>query len=66
MRKRVTVKRVNLKELYKRLFVKLDKVYEKIKNKKRGRPRKYKESLIYFAFALKQQGTYHIETQNIN
>jgi len=53
MRKRVTVKRVNLKELYKRLFVKLDKVYEKIKNKKRGRPRKYKESLIYFAFALK-------------
>ena len=53
MRKRVTVKRVNLKELYKRLFVKLDKIYEKIKNKKRGRPRKYKESLIYFAFALK-------------
>ena len=53
MRKRVTVKRVDLKRLYKELFVKLDKVYEKIKKKKRGRPKKYKESLIYFAFALK-------------
>jgi len=53
MRKRIKIKRVDLKELYERLFVKLDKVYEKIKKKKRGRPKKYKESLIYFAFALK-------------
>ena len=54
MRRRVSVKRVDLKRLYKELFVKLDKVYErKIKKKKRGRPKKYKESLIYFALALK-------------
>ena len=53
MRRRVSVKRVDLKELYERLFITLDKVYEKIKKKKRGRPRKYKESLIYFAFAFK-------------
>jgi len=53
MRRRVTVKRVNIKELYERLFKKLDVVYKKIKKKKRGRPKKYKESLIYFAFALK-------------
>ena len=30
--KRVKVKRVDLKELYKRFFKKLDVVYEKIKN----------------------------------
>jgi len=53
MKRRVSVKRVDIKELYKRLFKKLDVVYEKIKKKKRGRPKKYKESLIYFAFALK-------------
>ena len=52
MKRRVKVKRVNIKELYERLFVKLDKIYEKIR-KKRGRPKKYKESLIYFAFAFK-------------
>ena len=49
MRKRVSVKRVDLKEL-------LDVVYERIKKKKKekkGKPKKYKESLIYFAFALK-------------
>jgi len=52
-RERVKVKRVDLKELYERFFKKLDVVYEKIKKRKRGRPRKYKESLIYFAFAFK-------------
>jgi hypothetical protein len=52
MRRKVNVKRVDLKRLYKELFIKLDKVYEKIKRKK-GRPKKYKESLIYFAFAFK-------------
>ena len=51
MKRRVKVKRVELKRLYKELFVKLDKAHNKIK--KRGRPIKYKESLIYFAFALK-------------
>ena len=45
------LKRVKIKELYNRLFIKLDRVYAKIK--KEGRPKKYKESLIYFAFALK-------------
>ena len=49
--RRVKVKRVGVKELYKRFFKKLDVVYEKIK--KRGRLKKYKESLIYFAFAFK-------------
>ena len=52
-RERVKVKRVDLKELYERFFKKLDVVYEKVKKKKRGRPRKYKESLIYFAFVFK-------------
>ena len=47
MRRRVSVKRVDIKELYERLFKKLDVVYEKVKKKKRGRPRKYKESLRY-------------------
>ena len=51
MRKKIAVKRVDVKELYNRLFRKLDRVYAKIK--KKGRPKKYKESLIYFAFALK-------------
>jgi len=41
MRRRVSVKRVDLKELYERLFKKLDVVYEKIKKKKRGRAKKY-------------------------
>ena len=53
MKRRVNIKRMDLKELYERLFVKLDKVYEKLKKKKRGRPKKYKESLIYFALAFK-------------
>jgi hypothetical protein len=53
-RVRVNVKRVNLRELYEQLFVKLDKLYENIhKKRKKGRPRKYKESLIYFASAFK-------------
>ena len=34
MRKRVIVKSVDLKRSYKELFVKLDKVYEKVKKKK--------------------------------
>jgi len=53
MKRRVSVKRVDIKELYEKLFKKLDVVYEKIKKRKRGRPKKYKESLIYFAFAFK-------------
>jgi len=53
MKRKVSVKRVDIKKLYERLFKKLDVVYEKIKKRKRGRPKKYKESLIYFAFALK-------------
>jgi len=40
MRRRILVKRVDIKELYERLFKKLDCVYEKIKKKKRGRPKK--------------------------
>jgi hypothetical protein len=53
-RAKVNVKRVNLKELYEQLFVRLDKLYENIHRKrKKGRPRKYKESLIYFALAFK-------------
>jgi len=47
MRRRISVKRVDIKELYERLFKKLDIVYEKIKKKKRGRAKKYKESLRY-------------------
>ena len=34
MRRKISVKRVSLGRLYKELFVKLDKVYEKIKKKK--------------------------------
>jgi hypothetical protein len=53
-RARVNVKRVNLRKLYEQIFVKLDKLYENIhKKRKKGRPRKYKESIIYFALAFK-------------
>ena len=49
-RKRVEIRRINLKKVYEELFKRVDKIY---KGQKRGRPRKYKESLIYFALALK-------------
>ena len=48
-RRNITLKRIEDKELIK-VFKKVDKVYNKIK---RGRPRKYNESLIYFALAYK-------------
>ena len=48
-RKSITLKRIEDKELSK-VFKEVDKVYNKIK---RGRPRKYNESLIYFALAYK-------------
>jgi len=53
IKKRVSVNRIDLKELYKRLFKKLDVVYEKIKKRKRERPKKYKVpdfSLLFYRF----------------
>ena len=50
-RKRVEIRRVNLKRVYEELFKRVDKISKG--GQKRGRPRKYKESLIYFALALK-------------
>ena len=50
MKKReIILKRIEDKELIK-VFREVDKVYKKIK---RGRSRKYNESLIYFALAYK-------------
>ncbi len=49
--KRVEIRRLEIKRVYQELFKKVDKIYKR--RKKRGRPRKYQESLIYFALALK-------------
>ena len=49
MKKRISLKRIEDKELIK-AFSEVDKAYKKIR---RGRPRKYNESLIYFALAYK-------------
>ena len=51
MRRRAEIRRVNLKKLYQELFERVDKISKRVQ--KRGRPRKYKESLICFALALK-------------